>query len=125
MHSALTTETPDFFLNESIIGLSLYRCTVPYRTVRYGTVRYKVTNMSRGRFSIGDKGQSFLFISQTHVLYRTLLNLSSRFPVRYGTVQYMVCFIRPVVVFHYYIWNNQVFYYGTIQYSIVLYRTVG
>ena len=39
MHSALTTETPEFFFNASIIGLSLYRCTAPYRTVRYGTVQ--------------------------------------------------------------------------------------
>ena len=45
MHSAMTTETPDFFFfYASMIGLSLYgtrryRCTVPYRTVRYGTVQ--------------------------------------------------------------------------------------
>jgi choline-glycine betaine transporter len=41
MHSALTTETPEFFFicYASIIGLSLYCCTVPYGTVRYGTVQ--------------------------------------------------------------------------------------
>ena len=101
--------------------LSDYPCTVVrYHTVRYGTVLYKVTNRSRGRFSIGDKGQ-YILLSQTNVLYRTLLNMSSRFPVRYDTctVQYMLCFMRLVVVFHYYPWNSRVFYYGTVPYSTV------
>ena len=71
MHSALTTETPEFFLNVSIIGLSLYCCTVPYGTVRYGTVLYKVTNMSRGWFSIGDKGLLLVITDIRNVPYTT------------------------------------------------------
>ena len=67
--------------------------------------------------------ENFL-LSQADVLYRTQLNLSSRFPVRYGTVHYLFCFMRPVVVFYHYPWNNQVFYYGTgtgtVPYSTVL-----
>jgi hypothetical protein len=65
MHSALTTENPEFIFIV-IQVLSDYPCMVRHRTVLY-----KVTHMSRGRFSIGDKGQSFL-LSQTNVQYRTV-----------------------------------------------------
>jgi len=111
-------ETFFFFFYASIIGLSLYRCKVPYRTVRY-----KVTNMSRDWFSMGDKGQSFL-LSQTHVLSRTVRYSICQVDFPYGTVQYMVYFMGLAVVFHYYIWNDQAFYYGTEHYIIVLYGTV-
>ncbi len=86
MHSALTTETPEFFLMQV---LSDYPCTVVrYHPVRYGTVLYKVTNMSRGRFSIGDKGQSFLFISQTYVPYCIIHYSICQVDFPYGTVRY-------------------------------------
>ncbi len=56
MHRPLTAETPEFYFLFMQI-LSDYPCNVVrYHNVRYGTVLYKVTNMSRGRISIGDKG---------------------------------------------------------------------
>ena len=121
MHSALTTETPDDFFLMQV--LSDYPCAVVrYHTVRCGAVVYKVTNMSRGRFSIGDKGQSFL-LSQTHVMYRTLLNLSSRFPFWYGIIHvlfYETCCGFPLLDKDYGI----IGFSTTVPYSTVLYCTV-
>ena len=123
MHIAPTTETPDFFKMQV---LSDYPCTVVrYHAVRYGTVLYKVTNMSRGRFSIGDKLTKVNPSCYHKQTYCTVHYSICQVDFPYGTVHYLFCFMRPVVVFYHYPWNNQVFYYGTVQYSIALYRTVG
>ncbi len=66
---------------------------------------------------------SVSLLSQTNVLYRTVPYRTVHNSIY--QVDFPCCFMRAAVVFLHYPWNNQVFYYGTVQYSVLLYRTVG
>ena len=124
MHSALTTETPEFFFicYASIIGF--YPCTVVrYHTVRYRTVRYCTRSQICHvvGFQQVTKVNPSCYHKQT---YCTVHYSICQVDFPYGTVHYLFCFMRPVVVFYHYPWNNQVFYYGTVPYITLLYDTI-
>jgi len=71
--------------------------------------------MSRGRFPIY---MCQIKVDPSYYIKHTYFTV----PNSIYQVDFPYSFMRPIVVFYHYPWNNQVFYYGTVHYINVLYR---